>query len=131
MTVYLGSPVPIRDSLEDQDAQERGALLYQQTGLLMKQMRDDPYLFIGPATSTSVQSVPMESNDPGSTFPDNAHGLGNLEPTTSLIDPSEEGTTQSETGRVSIETQAPNPLSTLIHIYSNDKSPKPAHSTLS
>jgi hypothetical protein len=75
------------------------------------------YLFIGPVVSTVVQSVLTESNDPGSIVPDNAHGLGNPEPTTSLIDPSEEGTTQPETGRVSIETQVPNPLSTLIHIY--------------
>jgi hypothetical protein len=34
-----------------------------------------------------------------------------------LINPSEGGTTQPEIGRVSIETQTPNPLSTLIHIY--------------
>jgi hypothetical protein len=71
----------------------------------------------------------QESNDPGSTVPDNAHGLGNPEPTTSSIDPSEEGTTQPETGQVSIETQAPNPLSTLIHIYSDDESLEPAHDT--
>jgi hypothetical protein len=57
-------------------------------------MRDDLYLFIGPEASTVVQSIPTESNDPGSTFPNNTHGLGNPEPTTSSVDPLEEGTTQ-------------------------------------
>jgi hypothetical protein len=93
-------------------------------------MQDDPYLFIGPEASTDVQIIPTESKDPGSIVPDNAHWLGNLEPATSLIDPLEEGTTQPETGRVLIETQAPNTLSTLIHIYSDDKSPEPTYDTM-
>jgi hypothetical protein len=76
------SPVQIMDLLEYQAAQERGTLLLQQTEMLMKRMWDDPYLFIGPVVSTVVQSIPTESNDPGSIIPDNAHGLGNLEPTT-------------------------------------------------
>jgi hypothetical protein len=67
--VHPGSPVPIRDSPEDQAAQERGTLLHQQTELLMKQMWDDLYIFISPVVSTTVQSVPTESNDPGSTVP--------------------------------------------------------------
>jgi len=71
----------------------------------------------------------MKSNDHGSTVPNNAHGLGNPEPATSLIDPSEEGTTQPE-DRFLIETQVRNHLSTLIHIYSDDESPEPAHDTL-
>jgi hypothetical protein len=54
-------------------------------------------------------------------------GWATLNPQHHLINPSEEGATQPETGQVSIETQAPNPLSTLIHIYSNDESPEPAH----
>jgi hypothetical protein len=95
----------------------------------MKQMWDDPYLFIGPAIPIVVQSVSTKSNDPRSTLPDNAHGLGNPEPATSLIDPSEEGTTQPETGQVSIETQASNPFNTLIHIYNDDESPEPTHDT--
>jgi hypothetical protein len=69
----------------------------------MKQVQDDPYLFIGPVVSTAVQIIPTESNDSGSTVPDNAHVLGNLELATSSIDPSEEGTTQLEIGWVSIE----------------------------
>ena len=92
-------------------------------------MRDELYLFIGLEASTVIHSILTESNDPGFTVPKNSHGLGNPKPTTSLIDPSEEGTTQSETGRVSIETQAPNPLSTLILIYNDEESPKPTHDT--
>jgi hypothetical protein len=92
-------------------------------------MQDDPYLIIRPAISTTIQSIPTESSDPGSTNPDNTNGLGNPESTTSSINPSEGGTTQPETGRVSIETQAPNPLSTLIHIYSDDESLEPSHGT--
>jgi hypothetical protein len=126
---YQESPVQIIDLLEDQAAQERCTLLYQQTEILMKWMQDDPYLFIGPAVSNTIQSVLMDSNDPRSTVPDNAHGLGNPEPATFLIDPSEEGTTQPEIGWVSIETYTPNPLSTLIHIYNDDKSLEPAYDT--
>jgi hypothetical protein len=121
--------VPIRDSLEDQAAQERGTLLPQLTDLLMKRMRGDPYLFISPAVLTTVQSVPTELNNIGSIVPNNAHGLGNPKPSTSLIDPSEEGTSQPETSQVSMETQAPNPLGTLIHIYSDEKNLKPTHTT--
>jgi hypothetical protein len=48
----------------------------------------------------------------------------------SPIDPLGEGTTQLEMGWVSIETQAPNPLSMLIHIYSDDESMKSSYGTL-
>jgi hypothetical protein len=71
----------------------------------------------------------MESNDHGSIVLNNSRGLGNPEPTTSPIDPSEEGTTQPEAGRVLIWTQVPNTLSTLIHIFSDDESPEPTHNT--
>jgi hypothetical protein len=54
------SSVQIRDLPEDQAARERGTLLLQQTELLMKRVRDDPYLFIGPAVSTVVQSIPTK-----------------------------------------------------------------------
>jgi hypothetical protein len=123
------SPTQIRDLPEDQNTQERGALLYQQTQLLMKWMQDDPYLIIRPMISTTIQSIPTESRDPSSIVPDNTNGLGNPESTTSSINPLEGGAAQPETGRVSIETQAPNPLSTLIHIYSDDESLEPAHDT--
>jgi hypothetical protein len=92
------SPTQIRDLPEDQTTQERGALLYQQTQLLMKQMQDDPYLIIRPAISTTIQSIPTESSDPGSIVPDNTNGLGNPESTTSPINPLEGGATQPETG---------------------------------
>jgi hypothetical protein len=95
----------------------------------MKRMQDDPYLTIKPAISTTDQSIPTKSSDPVSKVPDNTNGLGNPESITSPINPSEGGTTQPETGRALIETQAPNPLSTLIHIYSDDESPEPACST--
>jgi hypothetical protein len=95
----------------------------------MKWMRDDPYIFIGTVVLTIVQSVPTESNDLVSTVPDNAHGLGKPQPATSLINPSEEVTTRPETCQVLIETQEPSPLSTLIHIYSDKESLKPAHDT--
>ena len=45
------------------------------------------------------------------------------------MDRSEEGTTQPEIGQVLIETQAPNPLRTLIHIYNNEESLEPTHGT--
>jgi hypothetical protein len=61
--------------------------------------------------------------------PDNTNGLGNHESSTSSIHSSEGGTTQAEIGRVSKETQAPNPLSKLIHIYSNDESQESSHGT--
>jgi hypothetical protein len=61
--------------------------------------------------------------------PDNTNGLGNPESSTSPVHSSEGGTTQTETGRVSIETQAPNPLRKLIHIYSDDESPESSHGT--
>jgi hypothetical protein len=45
------------------------------------------------------------------------------------IDPLVEVTTQPGMGQVSIETQAPNPLSILIHIYSDDESSDPSRGT--
>jgi hypothetical protein len=128
-TVYQESPVQIRDLPEDQAAQEMGALLYQQGQLLMKRMQDDPYLIIRPAISTTIRSTPTESSGPGPMNPDNTNGLGNPESSTSSVHSSEGGTTQTETGRVSIETQAPNPLRKLIHIYSDDESPESSHDT--
>ena len=83
----------------------------------MKQMQDEPYLIIRPMISTIVQSVLTESSDIGSIFLDNTNGLGNLESMTPPIDSSDGGTTQPKTSRLLIETQAPNPLSTLIHIF--------------
>lgn len=111
-------------------ARECGALLYQQAQLLMKRMQDDPYLSIRPAIPTTVQSVSMESSGPDPTSLDNTNGLGNLESMTPPIDSSDGGTTQPETGRLLIETQAPNPLSTLIHTYSDDKNPECPSGTL-
>jgi hypothetical protein len=116
------SLVQIVDPPEDQTSQKRGALLYHQTQLLMKWMQDDPYLVVIPGISTTVQRVPTESRDPGPTVPNNTNGLGNPKSITSSINPSEGGANQSEIGWVSIETQVPNPLSTLIHIYSDDES---------
>jgi hypothetical protein len=89
-------------------------------------MQDDLYLIIRPVMSTTIQSIPINSRDLVSIVPDNTNGLGNPESTTSSINPSEGGTTQPEIGWVSIETQAPNPLSTLIHIYNDDKSLNPS-----
>jgi hypothetical protein len=128
-TVYPGSSILIRDLAGDKASLERGTLLYEQTKLLMKQMWDDPYLFIRPAISTTIRSVPTKSGEPGSTVPDNTNGLDDPESMTTLIDPSEEGKTQSETSQVSIETQAPNTLCTLIHIYNDEEILEPAHST--
>jgi hypothetical protein len=96
----------------------------------MKEMQDEPYLIIRPMISITDQSVPTESSNPGSTVPNNTNGLGNPESTTSSINPSEGGETQPETGWVLIETQAPNPLSTLIHIYSDNESLEPSRDTL-
>jgi hypothetical protein len=123
------SLIQIRDLPKDQTAQERGALLYQKTQLLMKRMQDDLYLIIRLSISTTVQSVSTESIDPGSTVPDNANGLRNPESTTSSINLSEGTETQPEIGRVSIEAQEPNSLRILIHIYSDDESLEPAHDT--
>ena len=95
----------------------------------MKWMKDDSYLIIRSVISTTIQSVPTESSDPGATVPDNTNGLGNPESTMSLINPLERGATQLETGWVSIETQVPNPLSTLIHIYNDDESLELARDT--
>jgi hypothetical protein len=61
--------------------------------------------------------------------PDNINGLGNLESSTSSVHSSEGETNQAETGRFSIETQAPNPLSKLIHIYRDYESPESSHDT--
>jgi hypothetical protein len=61
--------------------------------------------------------------------PNNINGLGNLESSTSPVHSLEGGTTQIEIGRVSIETQAPHPLSKLIHIYNDDESLKSSHAT--
>jgi hypothetical protein len=126
---HQGSPIQIRVSLEVQMAQESGTLLHKQAQLLMKQMQDDPYLAISPGIPTSVQSVTTGSSGPGPIGPDNTNGLGNLKSMTPPIDPSEEGTTQPKTGQVSIETQAPNPLSTLIHIYNDNEILEPPSGT--
>jgi hypothetical protein len=107
-----------------------GELLYQQSQLLMKRMQDDLYLIITPALPTGIrEGGPTEPSSPGSINPGNTNGLGNPESTTSSVNSPVGGTTQPETGWVSIETQAPNPLSKLIHIYSDDESPEPSHDT--
>jgi hypothetical protein len=123
------SPVQIRDLPEDQMAQESGSLLYQQTQLLMKQMSDNPHLSISPRISNTIQIIPTEPSDPSLIVTDGTNGSGNPKSMIFPIDPSGEGTTQPETGRVSIETQAPNPLIMLIHIYNGDESTKPSRGT--
>jgi hypothetical protein len=126
--VYQESPVQIRDFPEVQAAQGMGELLYQQSQLLMKQMQDDPYLIITPALPTGTRErSPTESSGPDSTDLGNTNGLGNTGSTTSSVNSPVDRTNQTETGQVSIETRAPNPLSKLIHIYSDDESPEPSH----
>jgi hypothetical protein len=88
----------------------------------MKRIQDDPYLIIRPVISTTIRSAPTESSGPGSINPDNTNGLGNPESIASSINSSKGGITKLETGRVSSETQVPNPLRKLIHIYSDDES---------
>jgi hypothetical protein len=122
--VYQESPVQIRDFPEVQATQGMGELLYQQSQLLMKWMQDDPYLIITPALPTTTQEEARRSQ--AAPIPQNlgnTNGLGNTGSTTSSVNSPVDRTNQTETGRVSIETQAPNPLSKLIHIYSDDESP--------
>jgi len=99
---HQGSLVQIIVFPEDQTAQESGALLYQQSQLLMKRMQDNPHPAISPEISVTVQRVPTEPSNPGLTVVNGTNGSGNPESMISLIDLSREGTTQPETGRVSI-----------------------------
>jgi hypothetical protein len=127
---HHGSPVQIKVFPEDQTTQESGALLYQQSQLLMKWMQDNPHPTISPKILVTIQRVSTEPRNPSLTTTDRTNGSGNPESTIFPIDLSIEGTTQLETGRVSIETQAPNPLSTLIHTYNDDETRKPSYGTL-
>jgi len=95
----------------------------------MKQMQDDSHLAISPMILVTIQRVLTDPSNPGLTVVDGTNGSGNPESTILPIDLSREGTTQPETGQVLIETQAPNPLSTLIHIYSDSESREPSHGT--
>jgi hypothetical protein len=104
------------DLPKDQDAQEMGALLYQQGQLLMKRMQDDPYLIIRPMISNTIRSALTESSSPGPMNPNKTNGLGNHESSTSSVHSSKGETTQTKTGRVSILTQVPNTLRKIIHI---------------
>jgi len=107
-----------------------GAVLCQQSQLLMKQMQDDPYLIIMPALPTGTRErSPTVSSGPDSTDLGNTDGLGNTRSTTSLVNSPVDRTSQTETDLVSIEARAPNPLSNLIHIYSDDESPEPSHNS--
>jgi hypothetical protein len=92
-------------------------------------MQDDPYLVVTPVLSTSIQSVPTEPSGPGSLNPDNTNGSSNPGSTTLSVNSPGGGTIPPETGRVSIETQVPNPLRKLIQVYSDDESPEPSHGT--
>jgi hypothetical protein len=105
VTVYQESPVQIRDFPEVQAAQGMGALLYQQSQLLMKWMQDDPYLIIMPALPTGTRErSPTVSSGPDSTDLGNTDGLGNTGSTTSSVNSPVDRTSQTETGWVSIET---------------------------
>jgi hypothetical protein len=92
-------------------------------------MQDNPHLAISPRILVTVQRVLTEPSNLGLTAIDDINGSGNLESTISPINISGEGTTQPETGWVSIETQAPNPLSMLIHIYNDDERTKTSRGT--
>jgi hypothetical protein len=127
-TVYQESPVQIKDFPEVQATQGMSEILYQKIQLLMKWMQDDPYLIITPTLPTDTQErSPMDSSGPESTNLGNTDGLGNTGSTTSSVNSPVDRTNQTEVGWVSIETRAPNPLSKLIHIYSDDESPEPSH----
>jgi hypothetical protein len=128
---YQESPVQIRDSPEIQVAQGMGELLWQQSPAANEVMQDNPYLIITPRLPTDIQEGgPTEPSDPDFINLGNTNGSdGNPESTTSPVNPPVGGTTQPETGRVSVETQAPNPLSKLINIYSDDESPESSHDT--
>jgi hypothetical protein len=94
----------------------------------MKRMKDNPYLIITPRLPTGTQEgSPTEPSDPDSSNLGNKNESDNLESTTSLVNSPVGGTTQPETGWVSIETHVPNPLSKLIHKYSDDESLEPSH----
>ena len=91
-------------------------------------MQDDPYLIIMPALPTGTRErSPTKSSGPDSQDLGNTDGLGNTGSTTSLVNSPVDRTSQTKTGRVSIEIRVPNPLRKLIHIYSDDKSPEPSH----
>jgi hypothetical protein len=77
--------------------------------------------------STTIQSVPTESIGPCSLNPDNTNFSNNPGSPTTLVNSQEGERIPAEIGRVSIETQAPNPLSKLIQVYSDDENPEPSH----
>jgi hypothetical protein len=54
--------------------------------------------------------------------PGNINGSDDPESTLSPVDSLVGATTQSKSGRVSVETSAPNPLFEFIYIYSDDES---------
>jgi hypothetical protein len=95
----------------------------------MKRMQDNPHPAISPKISITIQRVPTEASNPSLIAVDGTNRSGNPESTISPIDLMGEGIAQPEMAQVSIETQVPNPLSTLIHIYSEDESTKPSRGT--
>jgi hypothetical protein len=90
-------------------------------------MKDNPHLTISHAISTTIQSVSMNSIGPGSLNPDNTNSSNNLGSPTMSFKSQEGEIIPSETGQVLIETQVPNTLSKIIHVYSDDESPEPSH----
>jgi hypothetical protein len=126
--VYQESLVQIRDSPEVQVVQGMGGLMWQQAQLLMKWMQDNPDLIITPRLPTdSPEGSPTEPSGPDFTNLGNTNGSDDPESTTSPVNSPVGGMTQPETGRVSVETCVPNPLSKLITIYSDDESPESSH----
>jgi hypothetical protein len=103
--VYQESQVQVRDFPGVQTTKGMGALLYQQSQLLMKRMKDDPYLIIMPTLPTSTQGRSSSvSSSPDSTDLGNTFGLGNTRSTTSSVNSPVDRTSKTEIGQVSIET---------------------------
>jgi hypothetical protein len=124
------TPVQDRNFPEAQDAGREGGLMYQQAQQIMNQMRDNPDLIRLPRLPTdSPEEILAGPSGPDFMNLDNINGSDDPESTMPPAGSSVGVTTQPETGRVSVETSTPNPLSEFINIYSDDESPEASRGT--
>jgi hypothetical protein len=122
------APVQNWNFLGTPGARERGTLLLQHAQQIMDLASNDLALLSSVPTSNPEES-PTGVGSSELTDPGNINGSDDPESTLPPADSPAGATTQSKSGRVSVETSAPNPLSEFIDIYSDDESPEASQKT--